>query len=76
MSLLNSVADAPKIRERLHAICALYAHAQPNRRLELLEHLERLTLETAALLASEMLEAGWRPYAPSSNEAMAWGCEI
>jgi hypothetical protein len=50
------------IRSRLHVICALYAHTpQPDRRLALLDHLERMTLEAAESLAAHLLASGWRP---------------
>lgn len=60
--LLSSLNELPTIRHRLHAICALYAHTpSPLRRLELLDHLERLAFQVSQVLAVEMLEAGWRP---------------
>lgn len=60
-SLLHSEPPAVDIRERLHGICALYAHARtPQQRLALLERLEELTLETAHLLAIDLLRNGWR----------------
>jgi hypothetical protein len=50
------------IRSRLHVICALYAHTpQADRRLALLDHLERMTLEAAESLAAHLLASGWRP---------------
>lgn len=53
---------SPAIRSRLHVICALYAHTpQPERRLALLDHLERMTLEAAESLATHLLASGWRP---------------
>lgn len=59
------LADLPtpaSIRSRLHVICALYAHTpQPDRRLALLDHLERMTLEAAESLAAHLLASGWRP---------------
>jgi hypothetical protein len=61
MSLLHSLRGLPQIRERLHTICALYAHARPDRKVELLDHLERMTLEAASAMATELLEVGWRP---------------
>ena len=61
-SLLGSSFEAPNIRGRLHAICALYAHTPAQeRRLELLDALEALTLEVAHLMALDLLDNGWRP---------------
>ncbi len=58
------------IRSRLHVICALYAHTpQPERRLALLDHLERMTLEAAESLAAHLLASGWRPRTSGSSEA-------
>ncbi len=51
----------PDFRRRLHSICALYAHARPERRGAILDHLESLALEAAAALAQNLLESGWRP---------------
>lgn len=51
----------PDFRRRLHSICALYAHARPERRAAVLDHLESLALEAAAALAENLLESGWRP---------------
>ena len=60
--LLSSTFAAPGLRERLHTICALYAHTPAHeRRKELLDTLETLTLETAHLLAVDLLEHGWTP---------------
>lgn len=60
--MLNALAHPPMVRERLHAICALYAHAHndSNRRL-LLDRLEETTLQLAHHMAHDLLEAGWRP---------------
>ncbi len=61
-SLLGSSFETPNIRGRLHAICALYAHTPAHeRRLELVDALEELTLEVAHLMALDLLENGWRP---------------
>lgn len=58
------------IRSRLHVICALYAHTpQPDRRLALLDHLERMTLEAAEQLAAHLLASGWRPRSDASEAA-------
>ncbi len=58
------------IRSRLHVICALYAHTpQPERRLALLDHLERMTLEAAESLAAHLLASGWRPRTNGTSEA-------
>lgn len=60
--LLSSTFEAPNIRARLHAICALYAYTPvQNRRMELLDALEDLTLQVAHLLAVDLLDNGWRP---------------
>lgn len=60
--LLSSTFEPPNIRARLHAICALYAHTPvQDRRMELLDALEDLTLQTAHLLAIDLLENGWLP---------------
>lgn len=62
--------NSPKIRSRLHVICALYANTPTiARRLALLDHLETLTLEAAAILALDLLEQGWRPPAPDASLA-------
>lgn len=62
----------PSIRSRLHVICALYAHTpQPERRLALLDHLERLTLEAAEMLAAHLLASGWRPPSPDGTTEAA-----
>lgn len=62
----------PAIRSRLHVICALYAHTpQPERRLALLDHLERLTLEAAESLAAHLLASGWRPRTSSETSEAA-----
>jgi len=61
-SLLGSAFEAPNIRGRLHAICALYAYTPvQERRAELVDSLEHLTLEVAHLMALDLLENGWRP---------------
>lgn len=61
-SLLGSSFEPPNIRARLHAICALYAYTPvQERRQELLDGLEALTLEVAHLMALDLLENGWRP---------------
>lgn len=58
------------IRSRLHVICALYAHTpQPERRLALLDHLERMTLEAAESMAAHLLASGWRPRTNGASEA-------
>lgn len=58
------------IRSRLHVICALYAYTpQPERRLALLDHLERMTLEAAEQLATHLLASGWRPRSDASEAA-------
>jgi hypothetical protein len=63
-SLLGSDFQAPNIRGRLHAICALYAHTPAHeRRIELVNALEELTLEVAHLMALDLLDNGWRPEA-------------
>jgi hypothetical protein len=60
--LLSSGFEPPNIRARLHAICALYAYTPvQERRLELLDVLEDLTLEVAHLLALDLLNNGWQP---------------
>ncbi len=60
-SLLHAPSPRLDVRARLHAICALYAHTRsPQRRLELLEQLEDMTLEAAHLLAVDLLRNGWR----------------
>lgn len=60
--LLSSDFEPPNIRARLHAICALYAYTPAqNRRMELLDALEDLTLQVAHLLAVDLLDNGWRP---------------
>ena len=65
---LKASVPAPNIRSRLHVICALYAHTdQPDRRLVLLDHLERLTFEAAETLAVHLLASGWRPQASSHD---------
>ncbi|WP_454759461.1 hypothetical protein [Caulobacter segnis] len=65
-SLLGSSFEPPNIRARLHAICALYAYTPvQERRQELLDGLEALTLEVAHLMALDLLENGWRPDAAS-----------
>lgn len=66
-SLLGSSFEPPNIRARLHAICALYAYTPvQERRQELLDGLEALTLEVAHLMALDLLENGWRPDAASA----------
>jgi hypothetical protein len=46
----------------VQALCALYVHARsPAHRLAVLEQLEDMTLETAHLLAVDLLRNGWRP---------------
>jgi ABC-type cobalamin/Fe3+-siderophores transport system ATPase subunit len=60
--LLHAPAPPLDIRARLHVICALYAHARTQaHRLALLEQLEDMALETAHLLAVDLLRNGWRP---------------
>lgn len=60
--LLGSLAVPPDIRARLHAICALYAHSRtPKGQASLLDLLELMTLEAAQLLATDLLDNGWRP---------------
>ncbi|WP_312163434.1 hypothetical protein [Phenylobacterium sp.] len=71
---LPAAGQAPptpaSIRSRLHVICALYAHTpQPERRLALLDHLERMTLEAAESLAAHLLASGWRPRTDGASEA-------
>lgn len=58
---LSAWRAPPDFRRRLHSICALYAHARPERRGAILDHLESLALEAAAALAQNLLESGWRP---------------
>ena len=61
-SLLGSMFEPPNIRGRMHAICALYAYTPvQERRAELLDALELLTVEVAHLMALDLLENGWRP---------------
>jgi hypothetical protein len=61
-ALLHAPAPPLDIRARLHAICALYAHARTQaQRLALLEQLEDMALEAAHLLAVDLLRNGWRP---------------
>jgi hypothetical protein len=65
IGLLGSTIERPQIRARLHTICALYAHAPTAAaRTRLLDEMETMTLQVAATLAEELLEAGWRPDAP------------
>lgn len=64
---LSSWRAPPDFRRRLHNICALYAHARPERRGAILDHLESLALEAAAALAQNLLEAGWRPASDVPN---------
>jgi hypothetical protein len=60
--LLNSLFEAPHIRERLHTICALYYYSRSaDVRSGLLGRLEDLTFEVAHMLAVDLLENGWRP---------------
>ncbi len=60
----------PKVRSRLHVICALYAHTPSvDRRLALLDHLEQLTLEAAEMLAADLLARGWRPPVSAAGPA-------
>lgn len=67
--LLGGVRAPPDIRARLHTICALYAHAaSAEQRLKLLDGLEAMALETAAMMADELLDAGWRPREASTRD--------
>jgi hypothetical protein len=66
---LSTWRAPPDFRRRLHSICALYAHARPERRGAILDHLESLALEAAAVLAQNLLEAGWRPSTQVSDAA-------
>ena len=60
--LLHAPAPPLDVRARVQALCALYAHARsPAQRLAVLEQLEDMTLETAHLLAVDLLRNGWRP---------------
>ena len=71
-SLLGSLRPLPDIRARLHSICALYAYTtNPKDRLSLLDVLEDMALETAAILAHELLECGWRPGMEMPVQAVA-----
>jgi len=58
---LDAWRAPPEFRRRLHAICALYAHERPEKRAAILDHLESLALETAAALAENLLQSGWKP---------------
>ena len=72
-SLLGSAFETPNIRGRMHAICALYAYTPvQERRAELLDALEDLTLEVAHLMALDLLENGWRPDPPASSSPAPW----
>ena len=60
--MLGSLARPPTLRRRLQVLCALYAHSRhPSQRAALLDELERMALETAHILAVDLLENGWRP---------------
>ncbi len=62
MGLLGSTVERPHIRQRLHTICALYAHAPTaEARTKLLDELELMAMQVAATLAEELLESGWTP---------------
>lgn len=61
LDLLHSLTVYPEIHYRLHGLLALYASLPTHRRGSHLDELERLTLEVAAVMAQEMLAAGWRP---------------
>ena len=63
----------PEFRRRLHAICALYAHARPEQRGAILDHLESLALEAAATLAENLLDGGWRPSPQQSQPPIRAG---
>ncbi|MNL47208.1 hypothetical protein D3C87_1699810 [compost metagenome] len=61
-ALLHAPPPPLDIRARLHTLCALYANARtPAQRVALLERLEDMALETAHLLAVDLLRNGWRP---------------
>ena len=61
-TLLHAPPPPLDIRARLQGLCALYCHARtPAHRLAVLEQLEDMALETAHLLAVDLLRNGWRP---------------
>ena len=78
LSLLGAPAAAPvNIRGRLHALCALYAHTQdPKARMELLDRLEELALQTGHEMAVDLLENGWRPEAEAFAQFCACGAAL
>ena len=61
LDLLHSLTVYPEIHYRLHSLLALYTNLPLHRRGGRLDELERLTLEVAAVMAQELLVAGWRP---------------
>jgi hypothetical protein len=60
--LLHAAPPVLDVRARVQALCALYVHARSTaQRLAVLEQMEDMTLETAHLLAIDLLRNGWRP---------------
>ena len=77
LSLLGAPAAPVNIRGRLHALCALYAHTQdPKARMELLDRLEELALQTGHEMAVDLLENGWRPEAEAFAQFCACGAAL
>ena len=61
-TVLDALPPPPSIRERLHVICALYAHTRsPEQRTAVLERMEALALEVAHGMAMDLLANGWKP---------------
>lgn len=61
LDLLNSLQEPPKVRERVHTLMALYAFSPPSRRNFILDEVERMLMEEAGRLASELIDLGWSP---------------
>lgn len=56
LDLLNSLQDPPSFRGRIHTLMALYAYSPPGRREAILDEVERMLLEIAGYMASEISE--------------------
>ena len=61
LDLLNSLREPPKVRDRVHTLMALYAFSPPSRRSFILDEVERMLMEEAGRMASELIDLGWSP---------------
>lgn len=61
LDLLHSLQEPPNVRQRVHTLMALYAFSPPGRRTFILDEVERMVMEEAGRMASELIDLGWTP---------------